>query len=72
MKLNKTFFTNLLKPSNWFYFLQGTYRKYFDPKDLGYKKRVCSECWKAGECVVCECDIEAMFNSDKPCPKGRF
>lgn len=72
MKLNKTFFVNILKPSNWYYAVQGYYRKWFDPKDIEYKKRVCKGCWDNGECLVCQCDIEAMFNSNKPCPRGRF
>ena len=37
-----------------------------------YKKTVCNDCWKAGYCLSCGCDIEDMFNSDKPCPRGKF
>lgn len=72
MRINKRFFLNVVNPLNWFYYVQGVYRKYYDPKDIEYKKRKCPDCWKEGECLVCECDIESMFNSNKPCPKGRF
>lgn len=36
------------------------------------KAKKCPECWEAGECVVCGCPIIELFNSDKPCPNGKF
>ena len=61
---------NILKLENAVYWLQSkilptTYKK-------EYKKFMCPDCWRAGHCLECGCDIDSMFESSKPCPRGRF
>jgi hypothetical protein len=64
----KQLIINILKIENIFYWIQSKFVK----RPTWYKKVLCNDCWKEGACVVCGCDIEDMFNSDKPCPKGKW
>jgi len=61
---------NIFKLENIVYYIQSKFIS--DKKLISYKKLKCSECWDLGYCEECGCDIEEMFSSSKPCPKGMF
>lgn len=72
----KKFWENLTL-SNIKFTIQGYWRTYVShrkPKKLTVEEKAkkCPECWEAGECIVCNCPIVPMFQSDKPCPNGKF
>ena len=66
----KQLITNILKLENLIYLIQAKIAP--NRCKVFSKKKLCSECWDEGICVECGCDIEEMFSSSKPCPKGRF
>ena len=45
---------------------------FYNLSTIEYKQLRCPDCWENTECLECGCNIEEMFLSDKPCPKGRF
>lgn len=71
----KQFWKNLTW-ANVGYTIQGYWRTYVSKKKpkltVEDKKRLCPECWANGECINCGCPIIELFNSDKPCPNGKF
>jgi len=78
----KNFVQNLTL-SNAYHFVVGTYKtfiqrqysKHFNDthiEDVKFKVSQCPECYLNEECTECGCSATEMFNSNKPCPKGKF